>query len=220
MKNILRTNFDGDGNIGLYGFATDKYCFMGNARYAAKLKPVLKVKTVSFPIFNMDLIRLFCTGNSRGVVMSKIVSDFDEDAASQLRNKFDVLTLDTRATSVGNLMLINDKGIIISPMLRKHKAELTRFFGIKCEICTIAGMNIVGNLGFATNKGCLAHPKLKEVEKKVIEKTLGVDCDIETVNFGSPYPGAGLIGNSNGFAISESSSGPEMGQATDILGFL
>lgn len=109
---------------------------------------------------------------------------------------------------------------MISPLIKKHKKEIEKFFGVQCETSTIAGMNIVGNLGFATNKGCLLHPKAREKEKRVIEKTLDVDADICTVNFGSPYPGAGLIANSNGFVVSERTSGPELGRITDVLGFL
>ena len=59
-----------------------------------------------------------------------------------------------------------------------------------------------------------------EREKRLIEKTLGVDADITTVNFGSPYPGAGIIANSNGFVVSEKTGGPELGRITDVLGFL
>ncbi|MFA4820498.1 MAG: hypothetical protein WC613_06100, partial [Candidatus Aenigmatarchaeota archaeon] len=69
---LLRINFDGDPNVGLYGFATDKYCFIGSDRYTAKIKDVLGVKTYAFPLLNMDLVRIFCTGNSNGIVMPQV----------------------------------------------------------------------------------------------------------------------------------------------------
>ena len=219
-NNMLRTNFDGDPNLGLYGFATDKYCIMGNDRYSAKLKDVLKVHIHSWPLFNMDLIRLFCTGNSTGVIVPHMLKDYDRDILDKMKKHFEMLIIKDRYSSVGNLILLNDNGVILSPLLKKHKKEIEKFFGVRCETTTIAGLSIVGNLGFATNKGCLLSPKVREREKKIIEKTLQVDADITTVNFGSPYPGAGLIANSNGFAVSEQSSGPELGRITDVLGFL
>ena len=217
--NILRTKFDGDINLGLHGFATDKYCLVGNARYASKIGSTLGVKVYSQTILDMDLIRIFCTGNSSGAVMPKIIKDYD-DSIDNIRKHTDVLFINTNFSSIGNLILMNDHGIIVSPLLKRHSKDLARFFGIPADVTTIAGLSLVGSLGFATNKGCLAHPKLREKEKKIIEKTLGVDVDITTVNFGSPYPGAGIIANSNGFVASDECSGPELGRITDVLGFL
>lgn len=217
---FLRTNFDGDPNLGLHGFATDKYCLVGSEKHVKKIRDVVKVHVHAQPALNMDLIRIFCTGNSSCMVMPKVFEDFDPDFIEKANKHADVLLIDSKYTSVGNLVLANDKGVVLSPLLKKHRKEIERFFGLRCETTTIARMNITGNLGFATNKGCLLHPKVKEKEKRMIEKTLGVDADITTVNFGSPYPGAGLIANSNGFVVSEATSGPELGRITDVLGFL
>lgn len=220
MSTILRVNFDGDINLGLYGFATDRYCCVGSERYSPKIKDTLKVKVHAFPILNMDLVRIFCTGNSTGIIMSSVIKNFDSDAADEMKKHFEVLAIESKYSSVGNLILMNDNGIIISPLLKKHVKEIEKFFGVPCESVGIANMNIVGNLGFATNKGCLLHPKVREKEKKIIERVLNVNADITTVNFGSPYPGAGIIANSNGFVASEACSGPELGRITDVLGFL
>ena len=213
---ILRTKFDSDINLGLHGFATDKYCLIGNPRYAVKLHDALGVPVHPAIILEMDLIRIFCTGNSSGIVMSKVVHDFDGCDIKHV----DIHFIKTNFSSLGNLLLMNDHGIIVSPLIRRHARELERIFVLRAETTTLAGMNLVGSLGFATNKGCLAHPKLREREKKIIEKTLEVNVDITTVNFGSPYPGAGLIANSNGLVVSDVCSGPELGRITDVLGFL
>ncbi|MBI4174371.1 MAG: translation initiation factor IF-6 [Candidatus Aenigmarchaeota archaeon] len=220
MQNILRTNFNGDPNLGLYGFATDKYCLFGAAGYMEKAKSALNVQVHHANFLNMDLVKLFCIGNSSGAIVAKSIRNFDEDAVEKIKSHIRILTIDTNYTSLGNLVLLNDKGIILSPLLRKHKKEIERFFGLECHVGKIVNMSIVGSLGFATNKGCLLHPKVKESEKRLIEKTLQVDSDITTVNFGSPYPGAGLIANSNGLLVSETTSGPELGRITDVLGFL
>ena len=220
MSSILRTNFDGDPNLGLYGFATDKYCVIGREAYAAKIRETLKVPAYSWNVFNMDLIRIFSTGKSKGIVVPSILKNYDNEVLGKMEEHREVLVIKDNYSSVGNLVLLNDNGVILSPLLKKHKKELEKFFGLDCETTTISGMNLVGNLGFATNKGCLLHPKVREKEKRLIEKTLGVGADITTVNFGSPYPGAGLIANSNGFVVSTQSSGPELGRITDVLGFL
>ncbi len=220
MNNILRMNLEGDPNLGLYGFATDSYCFIGTppGHIGKKIKPVLGVPVHACTVLNTDLNGIFVAGNSHGIVISNPVKDYD---IHRLRQHFEnILVLKTRYTALGNLILMNDNGIILSPLLRKNRQYIKKFFGVNCEIGTIAKQKIVGNLGISTNRGCLLHPKVTQNEKKMVEDVLGVSSDIGTVNFGSSYPGAGMIVNSNGFVVSEQTSGPELGRITEVFGFI
>ncbi len=131
-----------------------------------------------------------------------------------------MLVLESDYTALGNLMLLNDKGAIISKFLRKEKKEIEEFFGIRCETGNIGSLNFVGSLGVATNKGCLLHPKAKKTEIEKIESVLGVKADIGTVNFGSPFPRSGLIVNTNGLVMSDQTSGPEMQRINEVFGFI
>jgi translation initiation factor 6 len=75
-------------------------------------------------------------------------------------------------------------------------------------------------LAVATNKGVLAHPLLKDDEKKAIEETLKVPVDVGTVNCGIPYVGTGLIANSHAAVAGSLTTGPEMfiiGNALDVV---
>lgn len=214
--NFLKTNFEGDTNLGLYGFATDRYCLLGFNH--KRVKSVLHVPLYPCKLLNMDMVGLFVAGNSHGIVINDVINEYEE---KNLGRFFDnILVLKTRYTALGNLMLMNDKGIVISPLIKKHRKEISEFFGIPCEAFTIAKQKIVGTLGIATNKGCLLHPKVRKNEKETIEKILNVPSDIGTVSYGSMHPGAGMLANSNGFVTSETTSGPELGRITEALGFL
>lgn len=213
---LARMNFAGDPNLGLYGFATDGYCFLGINH--KKVRHTLGVPIYPCTLLNTDFAGMFAAGNSHGIVISDYVEDYD---MPKLSRYFDnILVLRTKYTALGNLILMNDNGIVISPLIKKHRKEISDFFDINCSVSTIAKQRIVGNLGIATNKGCLLHPKVRKNEMKIIEETLKVSADIGTVNFGSPYPGAGILANSNGFVVSETTSGPEMGRINEALGFL
>jgi len=220
MPHFLRTNFQGDPNLGLYGFATDKYCLIGveSKRLREKLKEVLKVPVSSAFAMETELLGIFCAGNSHGIVVPKILDD--DEISSMEKAAKNILVLKSRYTAFGNLILMNDKGILLSPLMKKEKKGIEKFFGLRCEIAKIAGLNVIGNLGIATNRGCLLNPRAKKNEIKLAEDVLNVKTDIGTVNFGSPYPGAGIITNSNGYVVSEVSSGPELGRITETLGFL
>jgi translation initiation factor 6 len=81
-------------------------------------------------------------------------------------------------------------------------------------------MTYVGALAVATNKGVLAHPLLKEEEKKTLEKVLKVPVDVGTINCGVPYVGTGLIANSHAAIAGSMTTGPEMfiiGNALDVV---
>lgn len=216
---ILRTNFYGDPNIGLYGFATDKYCLMGlQQKVNKKIKSTLRVPLRVSSVMNTNFASLFIAGNSFGVVVPRILEMYE---LRQIKRLFDnIIVLATDYTAIGNLILLNDKGIVLSPLLRKHKGEIKKFFGLPCEISKIAGTVVVGSAAFATNKGCLLHPKVRNAEKKIIEDTLQVTSDIGTVNFGSPFVKSGVIANSHGLIVSDACSGPELGRINEVLGFV
>jgi translation initiation factor 6 len=212
---MLRTNFEGDSNLGLYGLATDKYCAVGLSSAASKAEKELNVKAHVFAVFNTGLVGIFAAGNSSGLVLPDFIETIERDNID-----LNAIYIKSRFTALGNLILMNDKGIILSPLLRKEKREIENFFGLRCEATTIAGSFIVGKTGIATNKGCLLHPKVKKHEQELIEEVLDVKSDIGTVNFGSPYTGAGVIANSQSCVVSERSSGPELGRIVEALGFL
>ena len=185
---VTRMNFNGDPNLGLYGFATDRFCLIGcNVR--DKIKS-LDVPILTATLLSTELIGIFSTGNSSGIIVPDILENHELNHIKAILSKIGVkvLVLDSRFTALGNLILMNDNGIILSNMLKENKKQIEHFFGLKCEISTIAGLDIVGSLGIATNSGCLLNPQVKRKEIKTIEKVLDIKADIGTVNFGSPFP--------------------------------
>lgn len=213
---ILRTNFSDDPNLGLYGFATDSYCLLG-IKPRKKIKNVLRVHVQNSTILGTGLAGIFCAGNSSGIIAPHVI---EEHELAQLEKIAKVLVIKDLYTALGNLILMNDNGILISPLLKKHKEEIESFFSLPCEVAALSKNRLIGAFALATNKGCLVQPKLKDSEIQTIERVLGVDVDIGTVNFGSPFIKSGLIANSHGVIVSEVSSGPELGKITEALKFL
>jgi translation initiation factor 6 len=213
--NFLRTDFYGDPNLGLYGFASDKYCLVGfRSKMTKNISKVLKTPVYNCNALNTSLLGIFMAGNSSGVVVPKIL---EEEEIKKIKEVSNVLVLESRYTALGNLILMNDNGIVLSPLLSREKSRIEEFFNLPCEIATIAGKKVVGALALATNKGCLVGPEIKEKELATIKRVLKVDVDIGTVNFGSPFVKAGLIGNSHGVVVSSMTSGQELGKISESL---
>ena len=208
---IIRAKFGDDQNIGLYGFATDAYCITGMRNKALKN---LDVPLLEITMLGTRFCGIFSAGNSHGIAVSHTL---DEHEIEDIRRFFkNILVLESRFNAIGNLVLMNDKGIILSPLLKGHAAKLQDFFGIPCCISRIAGTNVVGSAGIATNNGCLLHPNA-ESEIGLVEKTLGVPALAGTVSYGSMFPKSGIIANSKAILVADKSSGYELGRIEEAL---
>ena len=219
---MLKVNFNGNPNIGLLGIATDSYCIIGS-RLSEKLmdeiRRVLKVPVIHTTICGTELAGVFCAANSNCLLLPDIV--FDNELKTLERHNIKYEAIDTNNTALGNNILCNDKGCLVSKDFQKKEiGKIEKALGVKAVKARIDGLDIVGALAALNKKGCLAHEDIKEEEIKIIEDILGIKCGTGTVNFGSPFIKSGIIANSNGFIISRSSSGHEIINADDGLGFL
>jgi translation initiation factor 6 len=215
---FLRTNFNGDPNIGLYGFANDIYCFLGielQKNVLQKIKEFLKTSFVITTVAGTELAGLFAAGNSNGIVLPKIVEDFEAKKLKRL--DLNIKIMDVRETALGNLILCNDNGCLISSSLRKYKKEISDVLGCEVETGKIAGLEIVGSCAIANNVGCLCHREAKEEEIKKIEEILKVKVDVGSISYGSPFIKSGIIVNSNGVVFSEQTTGAEMGRVEEVF---
>ena len=215
---FFRAKFYGDPNVGMYGFATDDYCLLGlepNKKILGKLESTLNVKTRFTTIAGTEFIGLFATGNKNGIVLPKIVEDFEIKKLKSLGVNLEVI--ESKETALGNLVLCNDRGCLISTNLRRFKKKIADALDCEVETGTVAGFNIVGSAAAANNSGCLCHIESKEEEMKKIEELLKVKVDVGTAGYGSPFIRSGLIVNSKGIAFSELSTGPELGRFEEVF---
>ncbi|MBI2545199.1 MAG: translation initiation factor IF-6 [Candidatus Aenigmarchaeota archaeon] len=221
--NLLGLNFHGDPNIGLYGKASDKLCIVGHfisEESQKKLEKYLKVDVKKGLIAGTDLIGLFATMNSNGILLSGLVNDHELKNFEKIADDYGVNLdiIDSRFTAIGNLILCNDKGAVVSKLLSKAQMrKISDCLGVEAVQMKLGGVDVVGSAGSATNNGCLLHRDSSEKEIENIQEILKVDADIGTVNFGSPFVGAGIITNSYGTLIGDGTTAPEMQRIIDSL---
>lgn len=186
------------------------------------VQDVLGVQAHRLLVADTDMAGLFIVGNSNGIVVPKVIEPEELRVLERLAKTLDInlLLLRTRETALGNLVLVNDKGCVIAPELRAVRTELRDALGVDVETGTIAGLEIVGTCGVATNRGVLVHRGASEQELSHIESVLGVHGDIGSVAFGSPFVGAGVLANSHGFVTSRQTTGPELQRIDEALGFV
>lgn len=217
---IQKINFFNNPNIGLFAFSTDKFCVTDRyfkKGYHKTMEDTLKVPLIKTRMMGTPLAGIFAAGNSKGVIVSGRIQ---EKEIGELKKQTKVLVLKTRFSAMGNMILANDKGCVISKELSKNREKIGDFLGVKTEVGTISGNDLVGSLGIANNKGCLVHKMVTEEEIETLKSILKVNVDVGSVNLGNPWIRSGIIVNSNGLLIGDRSSGPELGIITETLGFV
>jgi len=220
---IYLSSIVGSSSIGVYSLATDRILIAPGSvpiKKAERLSEWLKVKLVHSSIGGSILVGALACANSNGILLPSFVKE-EEIEAIQRCFKGNITVMETRKTAYGNLVLANDHGAIVDPRLKTPEMQkISETLCVEAVRGEIADLPYVGSLAVATNKGVLAHPLLKDSERKVLEQVLKVPVDVGTINCGIPYVGTGLITNSHAAIAGLLTTGPEIfiiGNALDVV---
>jgi translation initiation factor 6 len=220
---IYLSSLGGSVNIGVYSLATEDIIIVPGYvpfREAERLAQWLKVKLVHAAIGGSVLVGALVCANSNGILLPSYVRDEELQA---LRSVFkgNITIMQTKKTAYGNMILANDYGAIVDPRLKPPEIrEVSETLDVEAVSSEIADLPLVGSLAMATNKGVLAHPMLRDSERKTLADVLKVQVDVGTTNCGVPQVGTGLICNSHAAIAGSLTTGPEMfiiGNALDVV---
>jgi len=219
---LLKQNFNGNPNIGLYGIATEAYCLIGpglSTEVLGIIKTVLNVPVIETSMCGTSLTGVFCAANSHKLIVPDIV--FEEELTTLKKNKIDYEIISTKHTALGNNVLCNDAGCLVSREFSEADAKkIGEALGVKTVRGSINELDVVGSAAIVNKAHCLVHEDVAEKEQALIEELLKVKCGTGTINMGNPFIKSGMIVNNKGFVIGKSSGGPEIANADEVLGFL
>ncbi len=220
---IYQSDLVGSASIGVYLLTTDKMVIVPrwvSAGKAERFGEWLKAKPIRTTIGGSVLVGALMCGNSNGILLPHFVRDKEIKAVKSVF-RGNVTVMETRRTAYGNMVLANDYGAIVDPRLKASEIKkASETLCVEAVAGEVAGLPYVGSLAVATNKGVLAHPLLRDSERKLLEDVLKVPVDVGTINCGIPYVGTGLIGNSYATVVGLLTTGPEMfiiGHAFDVV---
>lgn len=187
-----------------------------NAR--EKLEASLDLELVPMTIGGSGLLGSLIAGNQRGVAVADLATEDDIDALTAYG---DVVVMESMVNAAGNLLLINDHGALVSPVLPEEGLDLlSEVLGGPVLAGRLAGHDTVGSVAACNNQGAVVHPDTSESEAEVLTAALGVTPMVSTVCFGSPFLGAGLIASDHGAYVGEGTTGPELNRIEDALGLI
>ena len=116
---IYKTEFQGNQTLGLFCVTTEDTTYIPTnlkKTQIEKISKTLNTEVIPITIYNSFLIGLFSSSNSKYFFVPEIIK---EEELKQIKEK--IIKIVGVYTTIGNLILCNDKGCILSPYLRNKK---------------------------------------------------------------------------------------------------
>jgi translation initiation factor 6 len=220
---IYLSNLEGSVSIGVYSIATDDIVMIPRLiplKKAEQMAQWLKVKLIHTVIGGSVLIGALTCANTNGILLPSYVHQEEVEAIRSVF-KGNIAIMETKKNAYGNMVLANDHGAVVDPRLKQPEIQkISETLDVEAVAGEIAELPLVGSAAVATNKGVVAHPLLKDSERKLLEDVLKVPVDVGTINCGIPHVGSGLICNRHAAIAGSLTTGPEIfiiGNALDVV---
>ena len=228
MTMIIRKYFSGIPTLGVLALTTEEITLLPiflDKDDVNEISEILNTKCLQINIGGSCLVGSLAVANKYGILLPKIV---DKDELAEIKKFLNDNNLDltveiikSKNTALGNLILTNDKGALISIELKDFKKDIEDILNVEVEIGTIAELPTVGSNAVVTNKGCLTHPLVEDDELEFLKSLFKVEyIGKGTANKGTTSVGACIIANSKGAIVGGDTTGPELLMIEDALGLI
>jgi len=210
---IIKYDVYSGPNIGVFTSVNDEFVFIPNGfakTKAENLAHYLQTEYLMTPVANTRLLGILMVLNNHGILLPKTSSP-EEIANLRKHTDLNVKILDTKYNALGNLICVNDKGGVISPIIEKEFIkEIEDVLDIEVIQKKVAGFHQVGAVMEANNLGGIIHPEADEEDIKNFSNVLGVNIEPATINGGIPFVSSGMLANSNAVVVGNLTNGPEI----------
>lgn len=222
---ILKSQVFGRSLIGVYLTANNAYILYPPSLLNPLLKKyrtIFKEPFYPITIHSSNLLGVYTASNKFGIIVPHLIKDEEYE---KLKNIFreensspQIGVLESIDNAFGNLILCNDKGAIISSLLKDYRKEIEDILNVETVVFEFANSYLPGSISLANNYGCVVHPLSKDDEIEYISSILKVDeVDVSTINRGVPYLNSGAIVNDKSGIFGVNSTGPELMRITSVL---
>lgn len=217
---IIRDNILGSPNVGIFALSTDAFTIVPTGlttKKIARFSDALNTEVVSVDIGYSKLIGVLTVANSKGIALPHYAAD-SEIRTIKKHLKIKVKRVNSYKTSIGNLVLANDYGALISPLFNASEVKLIKsILNVDATVGCLAESPLVGSVAAATNKGAIVHSQATEEEKKLVADILKVPVTVGTINGGVPFVSSGLMINSHGAVTGTLTTGPELMTISSLM---
>jgi translation initiation factor 6 len=200
-------------NVGIYAKCNDSFVFIPNGFAITKVKNLcefLKTDYVFTSVANTRLLGVLMVMNNKGILLPR--NSLEEEVVHLKKSTgLNVDILDTKHTAIGNLLCVNDKGGIMSPLIpSEYVKKVEDVLGIEVIRKKVAGYYQSGAMTKANSHGGIIHPETEEEDIRTISQVLGVELEPATINGGSPFVSSGILANNKSMVVGSLTNGPEL----------
>lgn len=200
-------------NIGIFVRTNDKFTLVPRGLAVTKtqkIAAVVKCPIIQASVAGSRLLGPLIVMNNKGMVVSRLADDEEIDSL-RLETGMRVEKLNSRFTSVGNLISANDNGAVASDVFNDESARtIERTLEVPVKRMRISTYVQMGSMISATNEGAIIHPLASEAEIEAVRRSLKVDPEAATVNGGVPFVASGFVGNTSGILLGNHTRGGEL----------
>jgi len=218
---VAKCMITGSDYIGVFAAVSDRYVFFGNRineRSKRILAETLKAHPIGLSIFATDLIGLFIKANSNGILVSRMIEDYELKALRELNLDLRMEVLESNLNAVGNNILANDRIALVNPDYHPNeRKQIQDVLGVEVMATEIGGFKTVGANNILTNKGFVINNRATDQEKERIDRLLGFESTRTTANTGALSVGLSAVGNSTGIVAGENTTGYELNRIIEAL---
>jgi translation initiation factor 6 len=212
----------GTASVGVYMAANDEYALIpadSPEKVDRHIEDTLKVKVIRMTIGGSPLLGVFTVMNNSGVLVPSIIKDEELELLRRSLGDLNVAVLPSRYTAIANLILVNNKRGVVSPIVEREYLNIVRDnLNIELEVRDIRGLYIVGSLAVVNDRGILVSPEVDEKDVNFLKGFFGVRIGVGTVNRGISLVRSGIVANNKGAVVGDLTTGFEMMRITEVLG--
>jgi translation initiation factor 6 len=223
---ILKDKLFGSVELGVYMAINNHFLLIPMSTPKEKIKsfrePFSSIEDFSlYPITinQSSLLGVYISTNSNGLLVPSIISDSELKELNEFCGKYDIRVevIESKDNALGNLILCNNSGAIVSSELSGNLQEIQDVLDVEILLLDYAQNRLPGSCGVTNNHGCCVHPLVSDEEAEMISEVLKVPVDVSTINMGNPYVRAGTLANDYGAIFGYDSTGPELMRLTNQL---
>ncbi|MEM0002237.1 MAG: translation initiation factor IF-6 [Desulfurococcaceae archaeon] len=218
MVEITKMSFFGNPNIGIYAYVNDKILVVPpgiGKDDIDEMNSVLKTIPIEAKIAGTILNGVFLAGNNNTIIVPHIV--FEEElehirkSIKELGLDVEVVVSESKYTALGNLILCNSRGCIVSPLIEESEVKkLADILGVEVLKARLVNLDVPGSVAVINDQGGVIHPDANEDDLKIIKNVAKITVEYATVNGGMPYVKSGLLANNKGVVVGGNTTGPEV----------
>ncbi len=217
---IIKSKIFGVNSIGVYLAANNSwvlYPLSIDQNLLLKLKENFDL-LIPININRSPLLGVYVALNNKGILLPRIVYDEEfKKLKREVGDSVQIEVINSLDNALGNMILCNDKGAIISSLLKNHQKVIKDVLDVEINVFEFGGNHLPGSNGITNNHGCCIHPLSTDEDVDIVSNYLKVHVDLSTINRGIPYLGSGAIVNDTTGIFGLLSTGPELMRLTNVL---